>query len=1546
MRRNLRNLFYSLIAVLLFGSVSISAQTEAQMKQKFKHAMTQARNSSGREFYVSFPYNDYKDQPGQNLAIYVTSSVNTTVNIFNAALGLNVTKNVTAHEITEFSSVKGGLGWDSEIYDVEKVVPGALKITSPDAIAVYCMNSKEVTSEGYLAIPINYWGKEYIHDSFYDFNEVRPWAGGFLIMAQEDFTQVTIRVRDGANKQKGFGKTPAGKQDGDIVKVNMNAGDVYMMQGDGKTRGVFDLSGSIITANKNIGLISYHNRCMIPSTVVDNGRDYLCEMMPPVQAWGTEYATVEYDRGSDKGDFFRVVAGEDNVTFNADWYEKAGGGNNKKVGSFGPIKLLKKGDWFEYNNAGVTAPHSLESIRGVSRFKADGKILVMQYSYSANYDGAAEYDPFMIIVTPVEQYTKETTFQTPANYGNNEYRDNFFNIIAIGDTTDPVRNYELLSSVTIDKQRIVDVQPSFSGNRIPGTNLYWAFILSLPQGTHKLKGNTPFGGYIYGYASFDSYGWPAATAFGNLAEIDTLPPIVSFPPGCYEWIVNNIDDPKNPRNGKDGDNPKQIDVGVREMPTLLAGSFNFDPPVAVDKNGKEIQWSGLQPNYDFNYKIKVTDPYQNAKAILHVADDVGNVTDTTIIYNVDQIKADPNPITYNRVRVGTEKTIDVKISSESPKPIDITAIKLRQGKVYKIATDLKFLPFVLEPGKDTTITVAYTPVREYIYLNQDPKLQFDFDTLVVNTGCLEWEYAIDGQGVQPIIQVEDYDAEVAQIGTFNTTKTTQQNGVFITNKGTSDLIVTGLKNVILPFTLPNMPPANVNGSDITFDTPITVKPGITNQVKFGHTLINDYMIKFEPTSTLDADNSINVLFSSNSAEKSEDVVKDDISRWHGSALSSGPVVIGTDFPDTRVNGISNTQYVKIRNLLPPGEDDVTKGEIVKVLINQLKLRLNDGNYKIDPNGKIQGYNSNDQLIYPDIQSTVSLYVMGTPASATTCTEIRVPIIFTPTAKGSLTDDLIVKFEGKSDLNGKLTGRGFIPELRVSNQLFDPRPVNSGMHPTQGRLVISNTSKPVDGERSYVIIHSIELDNSSPSKNQLTNFVVDGTNQPIAQVKDLQLDLGQSLVVTYDFSTDGATVGPQFGRLKVLSDAGPANTDKSDPISDNRYDATFDGRYIKDNQTGLDDGGYIQADIYSVGLSASSVDFGSVSLCDLVPDKVTVTNNADGDKADNEIIDRIEFVSGVDVFDFSNFSGKVVNKGGGTNTFDVQFKSGTPAGTYSGQYIVICKSDTVRAQFNVKGTILTDLYQLSLEEYILKPGDEFNMNVNIKPLNGSSFDVAKISRMEVTITYKPEWLEYRGSSENGNLVNWVITEVKNNVIIGGENWIEQTFTLEGNGKTIPAGNGGVLFAPKFMYLLHETPEGQFGDVTIHIEPKITSATFGERDDCIKSELLPGKISSSFCIQKYRALDLIIVGNGGPGLAPISPNPVSNIINLNFLVSSESNVTLELTDIHGEVVKVLYNAPLKAGQYESTADVSDVPSGAYFLTYKYLGVSETQKIMITK
>ncbi len=1553
MVKHIQKLSLFFAAILLLGVVDTTAQEKGKVKDKLIHAMTQDRNSSGREFYLAFPFNDMKGANEQNLAIYVTSSEDTKVTLTNKALGINMTLPVKAYEITTFSTAKETFDWGAEIYDIEKATPAGFKITSPKPIAVYAMNSKLNTSEGYLAIPTNYWGTDYVHCSYYDFKEQadpRDWGAGFVIIAKEDQTNVTIRIRDGKNQAAGFGETYKGRVHGDVFTVNLNEGEVYAVQGTGKTRGIFDLSGSLITSDKPVGLLSYHNRTMIPSTVVTNGRDHLIEMIPPIQAWGTEYATVEYDRKKDKGDYFRVVAGEDNVTFNINWWDKD---NGDHLGRLGPIKLQKKGDWFEYNETGVEAPHNIESIRGVSHFKADGPVLVMQYSYSANFDGAdGNYDPFMIVTTAVEQYTKQTVFQTPANYTNDEFRNNFFNIVAIGDAEDDGRNQDLLSSITIDDQRIVDLSPAFLGNNIPGTDLFWAFISPLDQGTHRLKGDTPFGGYIYGFAGFDSYGWPAATAYGNLAEIDTLPPIVTFPPACFEWTINNVDDPEHERNGDVNDDPRQVDVGVRELPELLTGSFNFDDPVYVDEDGNVAEWSGADANYDFNYKIKVTDPFQNGLAILRVKDDVGNYTDTTIVYNVDQILSDPDPIVYGKVRVNTDRTLDVKISSGSEDPVEISEIKLRVGDVYTIDTDLSFVPFILEPMGDTTLNITYTPIDEYIDLNTDPELQFDFDTLVVTTGCLEWEFAMLGQGVQPEIIVDDYNAGLTQVGDFTlSSNNTFDDGVLIQNFGTDTLFVEGLENLTQPFSLPNMPGASINGDKVTFDEPIVVpnddKSGTQiNEVVFNQDLDSKYLIRFEPTSTNNADNTIDVLFVSDAAEED----RDDESRWYGLAQSSGPQVLGHTFPDTRVDAVSNQLgYVTIENI-PSDIDDPTSGSVMEVILNTLRLRDDDGNFRIQPNGKIQGLNSKDNVVFDDLTvNRIALHPQGLDEDDKV-TKILVPVEFTPLSIGNQTDAVVVEFDeagpGENIFGeGVLLGKGFIPVIDVTNQKFAPSEADQGIHPTQGRIVVTNVSEPKDGEYSGLVINSIGFDNNSPSFNQFENLLVDGT--PIANFNGTTLTKDQSLIVTYDFNTDGTTAGTEITRLIVMSDAGPADENGDEPNSENDYEIVFDGNYTEDNQSGIDDGGYIEGPIYSLGVNATPVPFGRNSLCDLFPLTTTVTNTGSGDDAIDETIIGVRYIGNdpnLDVYEFevSDYQGVVVEKDGGTAIVRVSYKAGTREGVYNNALYQFEFESGKTAPFAVSGEIEEDVFRLTLSEHVkVTPGDDLNMTIDIKAVD-SKYESAKINTMNVTLRYKPEWLSYTGEVGNGNLVNWTITDRTEEVLVGGEIFTNHIFTLVApQGVTLD--NDGVLFTPIFTYLLHSVPEGQ-SDGDIRIMPEISNVFFGQRDACITDETVPGLVTSQFCVQNYRSIDLIIGDNSG--LKAISPNPVVGNMNLDFIVSTEAQVNIDVTNAEGKKVKQLLNGRLNAGQYETTADVSDLPAGVYLIHFTYLGVDQTQSIVITK
>ncbi len=738
----MKTIYYLLIISLFqFGYSHLDAKDDIQIKTNIKEF--ELASSEGTEFYVAFPYNDNKQQPGQNLAIYVTSRVDNVVTISNEAIGVYDTKTVKANETVEFSTVKGGLGWDAEIFDFEKVTNGGFKVTSESPVTVFCLNSKNVTSEGYMAIPTRSWGKEYIHNSFYDFNEVREWAGGFVVLAKEDNTRIIISIVDGANKAKGSGETTGGKTHGDQIEVYLSKGETYAVQGTGTTRGIFDLSGTRVVSDKPIGLISYHNRTMIPATVVNNGRDYIVEMLPAVEAWGKEYVTVEFDRKTDKGDYFRIIAGEDNTTINAQWFSKEG---TKQISAIGPIKLANKGDWYEYNGTGATFPHNLESIQGVTHFTADKPIMVCQYSYSANYDGASTFDPFMIVLTSTQQFTKSAISTRPKNYGNNEFRNNFISILAKGDTTDPVNNKKLLNSFTLNEVPIATYDTNFAAHRIPKTDYYWVSLDNVSYESLIIESETEFSTFMYGFANFDSYGWPASSNAKRLNVTDSLSPgIVNLSEESgYQFGVT--DSPESKRNGKEGDWPKQIDQGISEKPTLSSSSYNFTTPIILDEKGNEIDWNSENVYTNFHFKLDVENKYENAMGIISVTDNGGNTSEISIYYEVDSLVIGllNKKVLAERVNMTSELNLEVENVSESD--VTINNINISDNSNFAIVGNISF-PKILEKGKSLPVMLTYTPDKEGV----------STANVTVETDELTWEYNLTGNAYVPNIHISNID---------------------------------------------------------------------------------------------------------------------------------------------------------------------------------------------------------------------------------------------------------------------------------------------------------------------------------------------------------------------------------------------------------------------------------------------------------------------------------------------------------------------------------------------------------------------------------------------------------------------------------------------------------------------------------------------------------------------------------------------------------------------------------------------------------------------
>ncbi len=615
-----------------------------------------SKSSRGTEFWIAIPPNEIPNYIlNQRMEIYVTSNVNTDVTLEYPADNYKVTKRVNALEITTFADPVSGRrnheNYHWEIYESETILRKGIHIYSEDSISVYVLNAKKMTSDGYLAIPVQSWGSDYIHLSYYDIYSVigdflpvrRKLGGGFVIAASKDNTNISIELK---GKGKSAGATEGGRKIGENFNITLDEGETYMVVGNGETTNRFDLSGSRITSNKPIGLISFQQRTTVPSDISNNGYDHLVEMLPPVSSWGKRYNTVEFDRKG-KGDFFRLIAGFDDTEWSVKNYDpETGQLIDEKKGT-----LQNSGDFFEFNNEFGWGSNN-QSIRGISVWEADKPVLLMQYSYSAEWDNSENYDPFMLIVASREQYVNKTVFQTPDEEAGSE--DHYLNLIAIGDTSDA--DHADLKSIAIDGRPVWLDEPDFLDNRIPDTDLYWA-KLRTSAGAHKIEGDTRFGAYIYGFGNYDSYGWPAAMGFDILNQIDTLPPELVISEVCGNYTINTVDSTK----GSVEDYPRQYDIGIRNIELLENENYEFN-----------LLTSDTIPQYkplnEFKFELIVIDPEKKARAVVKVSDIEGNYVMDTLSYDPDSSGFVTISLDYydsgDSLTPGKVLPLELKISSE------------------------------------------------------------------------------------------------------------------------------------------------------------------------------------------------------------------------------------------------------------------------------------------------------------------------------------------------------------------------------------------------------------------------------------------------------------------------------------------------------------------------------------------------------------------------------------------------------------------------------------------------------------------------------------------------------------------------------------------------------------------------------------------------------------------------------------------------------------------------------------------------------------------
>ncbi len=760
---NIRSTLAMLLGVLLFVFTPAGAQT-----------------NEGKEFWLAIPLNEGKTQPTISLEIYVTSQYNATVTLEVPGAGFLATKKIKAYEVATFTTKNATANFDWEVVSSQVPDNKGIHIFGDKPLSVYIFNGKDVTADGYMAMPINSWGTEYVHCAYYDFNEYRPLGAGFVVIAAYDSTKVSMQLK---GKGKGYAKTQSGSSLGDTLEVMLHRGQVYNVVGDATTINTFDLTGSVIQSDKPIGVISYHQRTLLPQNSL-NGRDHLVEMLRPTSAWGKKHVTLEFIRDN-KGDFFRIVACRDNTKWSLKYYDKLA---DTLLGQRSGI--LNRGEFFEdYNN--WIGKSAIAGIRGVSVWESDKPTMVMQYQYSANWDRGDNFDPDMVLVTPVEQFMRSSLFQAPSNP---TFKNNWFNYIIEGDSTDT--NNAKLKSFAIDGDTVYKSYPQLLLNQVPGTNYYWGYTMVSP-GPHVVTTISKFGGYVYGIGSYMGYSWPAGSATRSLDALDTLPPVLTFDTECgdYNFLATEL------RRFSPTPDSGQYDIGIFDIHIIDSLSYNYTLNYSTSPTIIPIPIVT-----EFKFDLKVIDKTRDAFAVVQAMDRAGNYVLDTLRYEVEHPRITESTFRFPDTRVGTVRQKNVSIiNPSSTNKLVIKSITLLRKKEYRITDGTNFPEIEIAPSDSHSITLEYTPFREGLIADDDGQL--DIDSILVSSTCATFSFPVKGRGVVPCADVEPlWKAPITGIG--DTTLHEKSGfGLRISNKGTDTLHITGISGVRPPFFYRELSPA-------------------------------------------------------------------------------------------------------------------------------------------------------------------------------------------------------------------------------------------------------------------------------------------------------------------------------------------------------------------------------------------------------------------------------------------------------------------------------------------------------------------------------------------------------------------------------------------------------------------------------------------------------------------------------------------------------------------------------------------------------------------
>ncbi len=1503
-----------LILAMAVPQSLFSGVDEDEMTEKLPLMLGQ--NNLGKDFWFSIPPVYERESGGNiNFVKVLIAAPETGAEVLLEIEGPGFEKRVktiknTVVEIQVPPAIASAIVHDGS---QQKPPPGqvykgaGIHLSSEIPIVVYVICKYKYTTDGFLALPTNAYGTKYINMVYKEPDITSGLMAPFTaVTAPYDNTQIKFTMGGG---DEGTDAVPL--EGGRLIRTGETAsevlmrGDVWLLSIDDHRQ---DLSGSLFEANKPFSIVSGVHCANFPLGVY--ACDYTVEMELPTHTWGnTVYVTPMADRKFNG--IVRIFASEDNteVKRNGSYLGtiRKGGGAERGVA------YLEKRVWGQYDDFGNARPPR------IADFTADKPIQIMYYNTGVSEDApnSPNSDPFMMLMSPIEQFNTEMYFASPNAVGiaQLDFSENFINLIYTLD--DGVMPSDLLFAIMPrgggepDWKPVNQVfSPGFEAFVTPYKGkTYATTTLRLPgEGVFGIKSDsTKFVAYSYGYGTYESYGYPTAASLRDLTSPDTNAPVPTYVQTCDGDVLKDF--------GLVTDMPDDDDVRSNIADLYLIDNLN---------DNYDFQWRTQSGEFipgqqrTLSWWLTVIDKKQAASATIFFVDRAGNDTTITVSYNPPEYEVvdghEFGTMAASDAPVIAKDTIR-NLSSETP--LYVTRVELQDGNQgFRIAG---YEPNTWSPGmpiaelSEVIVNIEFDPAAAAA---SGDKAEY-LDSLGVGYGDEEFEecgFAFETQHNAflgaPEIAVTDWD-----FGAININETVESTRIMtITNNGDEDLRITGISQ-----DLPAGSPFGHNFMDeypdVSADTPLIITPGGTSE----------FQVSFLPNAV--GAFTENIVFENNTANNG--TFTDNVCVLEGEGTNAVVSADGYIWDGVLIN----------RATFPAGPYNVPAGHPHDGFIVTNRSTTGDIAQVVEVEIVSETPNAREYFIAAGSGENIADYLENNIEARNIAADEseEETIIFNPTVQGLHRIEFLLKFNddaGNAEIPVVYEGIGLVPNVEVNDISFNAMLVDDEANAqTDGIMTITNTAD----EFGYPLdVTDISFDNAIVSTD-IADFQGETFRYDDAMYQDLingTLTLAPGAEIQIPVHFVARQVGNNTVNAVIESNA---NVDGDSYDNDSEWIGI--GTDVAINISSdpiilcLNESTQIEVTIENPGLN------NPVNLDEIALAQTDLNNDGTDDLAIIPPTTNLSIPPGEEITVYVRYapSGLITRQ---FVELQITHQYGNTLGINGAEEAVEVESEFY------SGNTTTNLNGADEDNNPTKPeydteftvsiGDEFDYEIN---LTGDVVG-SEVPSVRVNVNYNRLFVQ---PTPDGDPYNEITVGIPNariqpgsirmqDAVAGPKGSMFMTFILESEvNNSIFTSEGNVVSIPFLTVLPAVQEEGELSDVT----NDAGNSNYGRFDMSHSLTELPAcyaHISDmalvairEICVGDFRALYISDLGFTEPIVAP---NPASSDATIEYTVPYDQPGVITMYNANMQKVGTLYDGEMKEGVRTTEIPVSELSNGTYY------------------